>query len=323
MSETNGNEVEALSEQGFAHLQQGEYQAALEVAQQLEELRYSAAFEIAAQAHAGMGDLEAAVATLERGVELAPMCWGNWQLLGSYRSDLGRFDDAAVAYEQALACPNVWADSVRLNQAILAGRRADYKAALSHLDKVQDSRLALRVASSRIQVLQGMERLDEAASLAKKCLDQEWDSDSAGDDLARIAAVLGRIRLVRGRPVGDVRRFAFDALAHHANSSELLALIRDLDARYSPKAQYHRILVDVRVSEDDPLHSEAGGYLVSYDVVADTVADALQMIREFEDVAASDTLSVMESEVLEPRPQEPMGVYWRSGRMYYAEEGEE
>lgn len=322
MAEATRKKAEALSKKGFALLQEGTYQSALDIAKQLEKLRYSAAFEIAAQAYAGMKDLDSAVETLERGVSLAPSCWLNWQLLGNYRSDLGRFDDAAVAYEKALACPNVWADSVRLNQAILASRRADHDTALNHLHDVKDPCLALRAASARIQALHGMGKPDEAAALAERCLGQRWDADGAGEDLAHIAAALGRIGLARGWPATDVRRLAFDSLAHHASSPDLLALIRDLDARYSPRAQYHRILAHVSVSDDDPMGSKASGYFVKYDVIAETVADALQIIRGLEGLDTSDALSVEESEVLGPRPQEPMGVYWRSGRVCYSEKGE-
>jgi Flp pilus assembly protein TadD len=75
-----------------------EFDAALEIATELEAHRYSGSFEIAALAHAGKGDLEAAVAVLRRGVATVPDAWPNWQLLGNYVSDLGRYDEAEAAY---------------------------------------------------------------------------------------------------------------------------------------------------------------------------------------------------------------------------------
>ncbi len=61
----------------------------------------------------------------------APDAWLNWQLLGNYLSDAGRFDEAA--YRSALACEQVWADSIHLNQAILAERQGDSREALLEL----------------------------------------------------------------------------------------------------------------------------------------------------------------------------------------------
>ena len=53
-------------------MREEEFDQALKIASRLEKLRYSAAFEIGALAHAGQGNLTEAVALLERGVEKAP-----------------------------------------------------------------------------------------------------------------------------------------------------------------------------------------------------------------------------------------------------------
>jgi tetratricopeptide (TPR) repeat protein len=90
---------EKLAEEGYRHLQDRDAEAALKVAAELETLRFTAAFEIAALAHAQLGNLEAAAATLRRGLDIAPTVWINWQLLGNYVSDLKRYDEAASAYD--------------------------------------------------------------------------------------------------------------------------------------------------------------------------------------------------------------------------------
>src|SRR5262245_5741741 len=116
-SDRRKQESEKLAEAGYQHLKDGDAEAALRVAEELESLLYTATFEIAALAHRQLGDIEAAVALLKRGLEIAPVVWVNWQLLGNYLSDLERFDEAAFAYESALECPGVWRSSVHLNQA--------------------------------------------------------------------------------------------------------------------------------------------------------------------------------------------------------------
>jgi tetratricopeptide (TPR) repeat protein len=320
MTEAKRKRVEQLSERGYACLRQREYKSALRFAKRLERLRYTAAFEIAGLAYAGLDDLETAVKTLERGVDLAPDCWLNWQLLGNYRSDLGRYEEAAIAYGRALTCPQVWEDSIRLNQAILANRREDYATALAFLDAVKDDQLTLQAASVRARALEGAGRPDESISLAEKCLAGDWQEDSAGEHLAYIAATMARVRLARGGDPANVRQFALDSLQYDANNRDLLAFIRDLDGRFSPQAQYYRLLVHRLIAEDDPLRAEMRGYFVQYDVVAETVAQALEWVGQFESVTTLDALSAEESDALEPRPQSPMGVYRRGGRYSYLEE---
>jgi len=141
---------EALLRKGYARVREREFDSALEIAAQLESQRFSRAFEIAALAQAGKGDLDAAVAALQRGVEVAPDVWLNWQLLGNYLSDLGRYEDAEGAYNRALACPGSSTDSVRLNLAILANRRDRPAVALEFLDELHDPKVVARAREARI-----------------------------------------------------------------------------------------------------------------------------------------------------------------------------
>ncbi len=319
--EARRKKSEDLAGRGFGFLREGDYEAALEVAKELEEIRYTAAFDIAAQALAGLGKLEKAVETLERGVKEAPDSWLNWQLLGNYRSDMGDFEGALDAYERALTCQGVWEDSIRLNQAILASRCGDHERSLIHLDMVRDPELSLQVTAAKMTALQDIGRLNEALSLADTCLSQEGEVEDEDETLAQIAAKQGRLRLTLGYASDDVRCFAMDALETFHSNSDLLALIRDIDGRYSDKAQYLRLLVDGCLHDGHPLRQETKGYFVTYDVVAETQEQALGWVREFEDADNSEImLRIEESEVLEERPDDPMGIYWRSDRCYYGDE---
>jgi hypothetical protein len=102
---------------------------------------------------------------------------------------------------------------------------------------------------------------------------------------------------------------------------DLLALLRDIDGRSSKKSNYFRLLVHIRLSKDDPMYGKADGCFITYDVVSETAEKALVFVAEFENYyAAPAELRIEESEVLEKRPNDPMGVYRRAGRSYYKDE---
>ena len=61
-------------------------------------------------------------------------------------------------------------------------------------------------------------------------------------------------------------------------------------------------------------------FFATYDVVADSVEEALDFVRGLEPDGASRTLKVEESEELESRPMEPKGVYARTGRVLFSGE---
>ena len=72
---------------------------------------------------------------------------------------------------------------------------------------------------------------------------------------------------------------------------------------------------------DAPTSQVLKGYFITYDVVAESPEHTIRWIKEFEHVEATHVaLSVEESEILEARPNEPMGVYWCTGRLYYDDE---
>lgn len=100
----------------------------------------------------------------------------------------------------------------------------------------------------------------------------------------------------------------------------LLALIRDIDATYSKTANYYRLLVHGVIPITSLRYREVKGFYTTYDVVADNVDEGLKFIREFEDDDVKGNLFVDEEKLLEQRPNDPKGVYWRTGYSFYEKE---
>jgi tetratricopeptide (TPR) repeat protein len=310
---------EKLAAKGYKHLEEGDVQAALTVAAELEIRHYTAAFEIAALAHAQLGELEAAVATLERGVGLEPDCWINWKLLGDYRSDLERYDDAALAYETALRCYSPWESLIRLNQAILAVRRGLYAQALLYAAQTTDPDLAVRAASVRVNALVGMGQPDDALRVGHGALTEIDTGDP--EDFAVLAASVAEAQMAQGVPAKELLVFVLNALEQYdPTCKQLLVLVRIADDQYSVNARYYRIMIDARMPFIDPESGESEGYIVTYDVVADSVDEALTFIDRLEDPVVRGKLIVSEHEALEDRPDSPKGVYRRTPRFYYSDD---
>lgn len=309
--------VEKLSQKGYDLVEEEKFDQALEVARELDRLKYSAGFEIAALALAGKGDLAAAVRVLEDGVEKAPGAWLNWQLLGNFRSDLDRFTEAGAAYERALECPGVSRSSIRLNQAILANRTGDHAAVLQLAADVDDPEMAVWAAALRADSLTALGRLEEAERLGLQIL-KEAAEDGNADPLCNVALNLARIRLDRGEPRPAVRAFAVQQLERDPANNDLLTLIRDIDGLYSETARDYRLLIRGQIPEGSPMAGEAEGFYSRWEVLADSPEEALEFIRAIDTPAAP--LKVEEWEARKGRPRDPKGVYWRSGRVYFQDE---
>jgi tetratricopeptide (TPR) repeat protein len=315
IDELTKKRTERLCDAGFTHLRNGDFDAALEVAAELEKIGYTAAFDIAAQAHAAGGDLEQAVRVLERGLELVPDAWPNWQLLGNYRSDLGQHEQAATAYARALECPDAWQASIRLNQAILLSRMERHEQALEVLARADDPELGSELADARVHALVRLGRAREAAELAQSVL---CDPDLNGIDPALIARVIGNLARARrqlGSSEEEVRELALEALEMERSEPGALELLRELDALRSVQGKFLRVVLHARIPPASG--AEMLGFYASYDVVADDAHEALRLIRALEHDDAFGIVEISELTVIEPCPGELKGVYCRSDRVYY------
>jgi tetratricopeptide (TPR) repeat protein len=243
VSEFERKRCEKLAERGFELVEEGKCDEAIAVADELEVLRYTAGFEIRALSLAKLGRKEEAVETLESGVEKAPTLWLLWQLLGNYRSDLGRFDEAQEAYARALGCPGADVSSVHLNRAIALARQERNDEAWKELELVTDPALQFRRECSRVGLLLDAKRLPEAVRLAQELLgrhrQEQEHSDVLGAVQADLAIALHRMGASRHRVMTETCR----ALELHKGCQSALWLLRELNYNVSKEASYYRLLL--------------------------------------------------------------------------------
>jgi tetratricopeptide (TPR) repeat protein len=297
----------ALFHRALALLEDTQYDDALAVARKLRKLGHSGAYDIEGRAYSALGRDEDAVRVLREGLQRAPGVWINWSLLGTALSNLGRYDEALLAFERALACQGSDPDVCELNRAIVYIRSGDFDAVLRHLDRVQayvDDSMRRRAASLRVKALHELGRDDEAKDLGMRTL-REWRDVGAPEeegDIGEIMLILAQIGLARGEDREPWRMTAIESW-RATRHKPLLRLIRDLRPERSPHAQYFRLI----------LHGER--YITGADVIADSAGEALQL---YIDLSGED-VTIESEKLLERRPNEIKGVYSVRSRIYYDE----
>lgn len=313
--------VDDLMARGFDLIEDQDFEGAVEVGEQLQDMRHSSGFEILALAHAGLGNLERAVEILEDGTVQVPKLWVLWQLLGNSRSELGRYAEAHEAYREALECPDVDNSSVHLNVSIALSRQERFDEALMALNLVGDDELLPRAESQRLDIynIQGKyEDVIERGERLLASLSAEADDEVRSAVLAHVGQAYWKGRNDREQAL----KLAWEALGHSYGVKGALWLIRAVEAQVSSKAQYYRLLVEGDWHECD---EDGGGlgFFATYDVVADDVAEAIMFVRRFEPDAVGDSLVVSKFEALEDRPTEPKGVYSYTGHNLFPRERED
>lgn len=310
--------AERLFEKGLDLVEQLDYEAAMSVAERLDAMRFSGAFEITAQVQAAKGDLPAAVAVLEEGVTRAPGAWPNWQLLGNYRSDLELYDAAEDAYERALECAECRRDSVELNRAILALRRKQPERALELAKRVQDPDLAFRRWGVELDALLALDDFEAAATLAERLRHDERLTAEPGE-LAFVLVALAEARRALSAPKDEVRCLLLEAYRLDSANARAVKVLRFLDGEPSATAKLLRLLVHVRFAQQDPRSADAEGFYAFYDVVAEDVDDAGSHVERLEQQGTGIGLKIEEHRILDDHAAGPKGVVAVSSRAFYDE----
>lgn len=307
---------DALYRDGMTARREGRPDDALRIAEELLEHRHSGGFELRALVLGDRGDTEEAVACLEEGVERAPGVWLLWELLGNYRSDLGRYDAAAAAYEEALACPDAGVGWIRLNQGVLLGRRGRPEEGLAVLATVEDPDLRERVLAARLGLLSDLQRHEEVQTAGSEFVERDLDPDVHDpESVSWILLHVAESRRALDDDPDGVRDCALRAIAWDPESSRALGLLRELDARRADGARAWNVFMDGRDAQ-----APGVGFIVMHTVVAETAWAAFEFAREIEEAIGYDDLELDE---VEPRdddvpPDALQGVYDVGRRQAYA-----
>ena len=311
--------VEELLRKGNQCLEEDEYEEALKIADELEELGETQAFEIAGKAYELQDNLEEAAAVLKRGVEKYPKAWPNWMILGNLLSNMGENEEAEDAYKTALACPDVEKDPVVLNQAIHAFQTDRFDEAMELLSGITSDYLEVDKREVQIAVYRMKNENIEALKLAAETLTTPFDIEEHGEALGRIAASACKILLLEGEDKEKIRQLAKSALEDYGDVPWLFAVLCEIDGQYSPEAHYFRLVLKVELPETEEKEEEARDYFINYDVVADSEEEALGYVMKLEEGEFAST-ALDYSEKIEPRPEDAKGVYSRSEIYYVIDE---
>ncbi len=289
---------------------------ALRVGQELRRRRNSGGFEIEARALWEMGKRGRAIAVLEDGVRAFPTIFILWSYLGHYLSDEGRYDEALHAFERARSLPKADMAVEDLNIAIVYFRQGRYEESLALAHRVPvppKGPPAWRVADVKVSALNGLGRHEEALRVAAGGRDSVMKgTPGAVGAVSRLTAEMARaLWLGRGDSEGALAA-AWAAIAARKQEETAAHVIRDVRNERSAAARAWRLTLVGVWPWRMPRVKRRSEFLTVYNVVANDVEEAMELVRPFEPPEVRETLRVQEAEDQGPRPDASKGVYWTS-----------
>lgn len=322
---TAHDDATALMEAAFERLDEDDAAAAFKLGRQLETMGYSGGFEIQGLALAAQGRGVEAIEALERGVTEVPTAWLLWQQLGNLRSDAGDYEGALAAYDSAAGQPDAHAASVAYNRAQVLDRAGRAPEALDAIApfvaaeaELADDELRLLIWSLQIELLNDAGREAEAVAFFERLGLPDADPEHP-EAMSRVQGEYALALVSQGRPE-DAEAAALKAIAGAKQNEDAQWVLREV-RRNGKSKRYLTIMVEGLWFE--PLNGpEIPGFYATYHVVADSEAEALTYIREFEPPQVRDSITVIESEAEDIKPQ-PKGVYFAQPGYSFFSEGDE
>jgi len=321
------DEAERLFATALECLQRGDSRNALKLAQHLEHLQFSGAFEIRALVHIDHGKPERAISMLKKGVKLAPRSWRLWELLGNLLSDSARFSEAEEAYERALTCLDPDVLTIQYNYAVALARHGQYAEALDRLAYVSSPDLSANAALLKASLLTSLKRYDEAIAMAQDVIERlgskSQKRETSGEALAAAYTELARAHWEGRCDATEALKTAWKALEAGRRNFLAMRIIREARALRSPAARRYMIQMKGRWFEPFEGETTILGFYRNYEVIGDNPIECIDFIRELEPKAVRDSLEIENVRPIEDCPREPKGLVAAEGYLFWDQDDSE
>ncbi len=316
MHENGSQKLEDLIQEGWDHLDAGEYEEAEAIATKLIASQASAGYRLQAMCQIADDDWEAARESLEAGVSRFPDDWELHLMLGNYLSENEEYDAALASFERALACPGVQPDWIAVNKAVIYSKIGAYEQALAICAQIDNPDLKLQVLEVEFRVMSETERYDEILATAEQRLEEvpEVDEEGAAVILSKVLYYIALASWRTDGPEAETLEYLWSSIDYDRSNVYALWLLREVRGEYSESAKTFTLLVQGNFAlpeEEEEESDEAGeAFFTSYKVVADSLEEAYEMIVEFEsEEVDTDSMEIMQYEEAPAEPESLKGIH--------------
>ena len=113
--------------------------------------------------------------------------------------------------------------------------------------------------------------------------------------------------------------FLFYSVELDKKNKRTAFLIREIENRFSKSSNYYRIIIKGVWPEPFESETTKPGFYTSYDVVAENIDQAFELIKRFEPEYVRDSLKIEETEILEENHNDPIGIYSANSYSFFTE----
>lgn len=309
-------DAEELTREAYAALDNDDLNRAMDISQELINLRHVRGFEILALALEKQDRYTDGIDVLRKGVSVVPDAYPLWELMGNLYSKERDYENAETAYVTALSCAGANSASICYNMAVMLRHSGNPEHALSIAEQINSPLLSVRVNTLKVALLNSLQRYEEAGELANLLISEIMSMEELGDedmkDLAMVYAELGRaIYLGTGNKQGAFES-AWKSLEWERSEPTALWLVRELIGRKSQDSRWYQLEVEGNWYFSLEQGKSPPRFRVTYDIVADNIEEAMMFAKHLEPPEIRESMLVKMVSDRGSHPNHTQGLYWRS-----------
>lgn len=313
-------QAEQLSSQAWIAIGEEDWEEADKIGQQLIEAGYESGYRVRSATQESQENWDEAEAILREGVQRFPNIWQLHLQLGTLYYLQGRFEEGLAVYDRALTLPDVERNWIEMNRAAAMAQTGQIDEALNLLQGIDDDALRNSAMELKMQILDQMMRYDLVLELAEEELEHlitpETEEEAAvmSRILSYVAAAVFAQEEETTEPNEKETHTLFylqQAIAYDRSNELAMMLSREIRGEFAEPGILYGIMVQANYVED----GVSTPVLSTYGVLADSVEEAVAMIKEYEiEEIDQDSMQVLEVEEGEPEDEEELkGLYFVGG----------
>ena len=301
-------EIEQLSDQAWILIDEGNFEEALEIGQILIDNGAENGYRISAMVKAMDENWDEAIELLKQGIEKHPEVWQLHLQLGNFYSDTGRFPEAIKAFIKAGNLPNAEKHWAEMNKGMVYYREQNFDAALNTFQKIQHPDAINQAFEIQLRILDQVNRYDLIIEMAEEELEnlQTPDNQAEAILMASICIYVANAYFMEDETEATLH-YTRQAIEFDRTNAEAPYLMREAEPVFSDDSQIYSLIVSGQLDHEE---GQTLSFTSTYAVVADSVDEALEFIRNYEIEAVNkQSLIVQEVEETDNTEDEAKGIY--------------
>lgn len=314
-----------LLESVIALIEEGEFELAATRAEELQALNIPDGWHLKSVALLHDGQDDESFAVLEDGIAKFPENLGLLLEKASSLMQLERFDEAEEILEDAKAKTETQKGEIEMMQARSEFMQGKVDEALTRLQDIDDRTYVLDAIHLQLELLEAVGRTDVILEIAESDMDN-FPSPADDEEFETMAGILAKIANAHWEEKDDVdgaKELLKLAFHYFRNHPDAMWLWREMQPVFADDAKAFAIEVTGTFLNREELGDVSGrNYHTYYQVLAESLEDAVELIKEYEiDAIDKDALKVMSVETEAAEDDEAIGIYWAGDMVVMDEEG--